>query len=35
MDRNQVASPSIPSWNQILKWLREMQSLRESVGDAA
>ena len=30
-----VASPSIPSWNQILKWLRDMQNLRESAGHAA
>jgi hypothetical protein len=30
-----VASPSIPSWNQLLTWLREMQALRESSGNAA
>jgi DNA invertase Pin-like site-specific DNA recombinase len=30
-----MASPSIPSWNQILAWLREMQSLRESANHAA
>jgi hypothetical protein len=27
---SELASPSIPSWNQILAWLREMAELRES-----
>lgn len=26
---NQVASPSPPSWNQIMVWLRDMAELRE------
>ena len=30
-----VASLSIPSWNQILAWLRQMDSLRKASGHAA
>ncbi len=30
-----VASPSIPSWNQIAAWLGQMQKLREVGGFAA
>jgi hypothetical protein len=30
-----VASPSIPSWNQILSFLRQMAQLRELAGSAA
>ena len=26
-----LASPTIPSWNQIAEWLRDMDGLRESV----
>lgn len=26
----EMASPSIPSWNQIMVWLRDMAALRES-----
>jgi hypothetical protein len=29
------ASQSIPSWNQIMEWLREVQRIREIAGDAA
>jgi hypothetical protein len=25
-----MASPSIPSWNQIMVWLKDMAALRES-----
>lgn len=30
-----VASPSIPSWNQIADWLKTLQHLREAAGTAA
>ena len=30
-----LASPSVPSWNQIAEWLRQMQQLREITGFAA
>ncbi len=30
-----MASSSITSWNQILAWLREMDSLRKAAGQAA
>jgi hypothetical protein len=30
-----MASQSIPSWNQIMEWLREVQQIREIAGDAA
>ena len=30
-----VASLSIPSWNQILAWLRQMDLLRKASGQAA
>lgn len=33
--REAVASPSIPSWNQIAAFLQSMQRLRDSVGFAA
>jgi len=30
-----VASQIIPSWNQLVTWLQQMQSLRESIQNAA
>jgi len=29
------ASQSIPGWNQIMEWLREVQRIREIAGEAA
>ena len=29
-NRTEVASLSMPSWNQIVVWLREMAALKES-----
>jgi len=29
------ASQSIPSWNQIMEWLREVQRIREIAGEVA
>jgi hypothetical protein len=30
-----IASPTIPSWNHLLAWLRDMETLRSSMGTAA
>jgi len=34
-EKLQVASPTTPSWSQIARWLRQMDSLRVVVGGVA
>ena len=35
MDPTMMASPTIPSWNQIAEFLKVMEQLRDSTGCAA
>jgi hypothetical protein len=35
MDREKLASPSVPSWNQLQTWLRDLSELRDAGIQAA